>query len=64
MLQLKVMSHAYDTITKWTVSRDGRIFAFCVESDVIVYLITTQVCTCCEPTLALLVPVRVRMCCA
>ena len=35
-------SHSYEVITKWTVSKDGRIFAFCVEDDVIVYLVTVH----------------------
>lgn len=40
--QLHYESHEYENITKWTVSRDGKIFAFSVDEDVIVYLVTEQ----------------------
>lgn len=35
-----VASHSLEEISKWTVSRDGRIFAFSLEDDSIIYLIT------------------------
>lgn len=37
---LRIESHEYEVITKWTVSRDGKIFAFSIGEDVIVYLVT------------------------
>jgi hypothetical protein len=39
---LQLEAHEYEVITRWTVSRDGRIFAFSVDEDVIVYLVTEQ----------------------
>ena len=43
--QFDIANHGYDVITKWTVSKDGKVFAFCVDEEVIVYLVTLQAAT-------------------
>ncbi|CAE7940598.1 ITCH, partial [Symbiodinium sp. KB8] len=37
---LSLQTHEYGQITKWTVSRDGKVFAYSLEDAAIVYLVS------------------------